>query len=67
MKMKFLLMSLLGGVISTTVQKSFVNAVVGFKNHVSFVVLDKTANLFSKLQGQGSVSALHQRMNYSSI
>jgi hypothetical protein len=67
MKMKFLLMFLFGGVISTTVQKSSVNAVVGFKNHVSFVILDKTANLFSKLQGQGSVSALHQRMNYSSL
>ena len=49
---------LIGVVVSAITQKSTVDAEVGSKNYSIFIVVDKTANLFSTLQSKGPVSVL---------
>lgn len=53
MKMKFLLMFLIGGIISASAQKTVVDVAVGSKDHSTLVVAVKAADLVSTLQGKG--------------
>ena len=51
--MKFLLMFLIGGIISASAQKTVVDVAVGSKDHSTLVVAVKAADLVSTLQGKG--------------
>ena len=51
--MKFLLMFLIGGIISASAQKNVVDVAVGSKDHSTLVVAVKAADLVSTLQGKG--------------
>lgn len=53
MKMKFLLMFLIGGIVSASAQKTVVDVAVGSKDHSTLVVAVKAADLVSTLQGKG--------------
>ena len=53
MKMKFLLMFLIGGIISASAQKTVVDVAVSSKDHSTLVVAVKAADLVSTLQGKG--------------
>jgi uncharacterized surface protein with fasciclin (FAS1) repeats len=53
MKMKFLLMFLIGGILSASAQKTVVDVAVGSKNHSTLVAAVKAADLVSTLQGKG--------------
>ena len=53
MKMKFLLMFLIGGILSASAQKTVVDVAVGSKDHSTLVVAVKAADLVSTLQGKG--------------
>lgn len=53
MKMKFLLMFLIGGIISASAQKTVVDVAIGSKDHSTLVVAVKAADLVSTLQGKG--------------
>ena len=53
MKMKFLLMFLIGGIISASAQKTVVDVAVGSKDHSTLVVAIKAADLVNTLQGKG--------------
>ena len=53
MKMKFLLMYLIGGILSASAQKTVVDVAVGSKDHSTLVVAVKAADLVSTLQGKG--------------
>ncbi|MCX6338030.1 MAG: fasciclin domain-containing protein [Bacteroidetes bacterium] len=53
MKMKFLLMFLIGGIISASAQKTVVDVAVGSKDHSTLVAAVKAADLVSTLQSAG--------------
>jgi len=53
MKMKLLLMFLIGGIISASAQKTVVDVAVGSKDHSTLVIAVKAADLVSTLQGKG--------------
>jgi uncharacterized surface protein with fasciclin (FAS1) repeats len=53
MKMKFLLMFLMGGILTASAQKTVVDVAVGSKNHTTLVAAVKAADLVSTLQGAG--------------
>ncbi len=53
MKMKFLLMFLISGIISASAQKTVVDVAAGSKDHSTLVVAVKAADLVSTLQGKG--------------
>lgn len=53
MKMRFLLMFLIGGIISASAQKTVVDVAVGSKDHSTLVVAIKAADLVNTLQGKG--------------
>lgn len=53
MKMKFLLMFLIGGIISATAQKTVVDVAVGSKDHSTLVAAVKAADLVATLQSAG--------------
>ena len=51
--MRFLLMFLIGGIISASAQKTVVDVAVGSKDHSTLVVAIKAADLVNTLQGKG--------------
>lgn len=53
MKMKFLLMLLMGGILTASAQKTVVDVAVGSKSHTTLVAAVKAADLVSTLQGAG--------------
>jgi uncharacterized surface protein with fasciclin (FAS1) repeats len=53
MKMKFLLMFLIGGIISASAQKTVVDVAVGSKDHSTLVAAVKAADLVATLQSAG--------------
>jgi len=53
MKIKFLLMLFLGGIMSVSAQKTVVDVAVGSKDHSTLVVAVKAADLVSTLQSAG--------------
>jgi len=53
MKMKFLLMMLMGGIISASAQKTVVDVAVGSKAHTTLVAAVKAADLVATLQSAG--------------
>ena len=53
MKIKFLLMFLISGIISASAQKTVVDVAAGSKDHSTLVVAVKAADLVSTLQGKG--------------
>jgi uncharacterized surface protein with fasciclin (FAS1) repeats len=53
MKMKFLLMMLIGGIISASAQKTVVDVAVGSKAHTTLVAAVKAADLVATLQSAG--------------
>jgi len=53
MKMKFLLMMLMGGIISASAQKTVVDVGVGSKAHTTLVAAVKAADLVATLQSAG--------------
>jgi len=67
LEVEFLLMFLIVAVISATLPKSTVDAVVGSKNFSIFIVFDKTDTLLSTFQSKSPVSVLQQLMNCSSL
>lgn len=67
MEVEFLLMFLIIAVISATLPKSTVDAVVGSKNYSIFNDFDKTDTLLSTFQSKSSDSVLQQLMNCSSL
>ena len=67
MEVEFLLMFLIVAVISATLPKSTVDAVVGSKNYSIFIDFDKTDTLLSTFQSKSPVSVLQQLMNCSSL
>jgi hypothetical protein len=60
-------MFLIVAVISATLPKSTVDAVVGSKNYSTFIDFDKTDTLLSTFQSKSPVSVLQQLMNCSSL
>jgi len=60
-------MFLIVAVISATLPKSTVDAVVGSKNFSIFIVFDKTDTLLSTFQSKSPVFVLQQLMNCSSL
>jgi hypothetical protein len=60
-------MFLIVAVISATLPKSTVDAVVGTKNYSIFIDFDKTDTLLSTFQSKSPVSVLQQLMNCSSL
>ena len=53
MKLKFLLMLLIGGTLSVSAQKTVVDVAVGSKDHTTLVAAVKAAGLVATLQGAG--------------
>jgi uncharacterized surface protein with fasciclin (FAS1) repeats len=53
MKMKFLLMLIIGGIISASAQKTVVDVAVGSKDHSTLVAAVKAADLVATLQSAG--------------
>jgi len=53
MKMKFLLMFFIGGIISASAQKTVVDVAVGSKDHSTLVAAVKAADLVATLQSAG--------------
>jgi uncharacterized surface protein with fasciclin (FAS1) repeats len=53
MKMTFLLVFLMGGILTASAQKTVVDVAVGSKNHTTLVAAVKAADLVSTLQGAG--------------
>ena len=53
MKLKFLLIFLIGGIISASAQKTVVDIAVGSKDHSTLVVAVKAADLVATLQSAG--------------
>lgn len=53
MKMKFLMMLLIGSIFSASAQKTVVDVAVGSKDHTTLVTAVKAADLVSTLQGAG--------------
>ncbi len=53
MKMKFLLMLLIGGTLTASAQKTVVDVAVGSKDHTTLVAAVKAADLVSTLQSAG--------------
>ncbi len=53
MKLKFLLMLLIGGTLSVSAQKTVVDVAAGSKDHTTLVAAVKAAGLVATLQGAG--------------
>ena len=53
MKLKFILMLLIGGTLSASAQKTVVDIAVGSKDHTTLVAAVKAADLVSTLQSAG--------------